>query len=1389
MPRFPDPEPRRVGRRDLGRWRVGLVAILVGILPAPASVAQVADNPVYVDDSTFAADALTQALRRLDAGDPSEAVRLLQEAIDREGDRLLVSRDQPELFLTVRQRLTNEILARPALLTRYRESMEPAARALLESGDSAAVARRYALTTAGFDATLLEAERRLEAARFDSAWRALVTLDAHPDRTGDRGARAGRLLGRILAYTDAAPAAAFAETWGTDHRVSGRVDPPRLNLGHTTLDPGPAVRLDDLVARALASAPLPAPAVSGAQQIRRSRPTRRAAGRETPLHYVLPTVTESAIYVNDGRTLSSLERYTLAPRWRVEFIPPDLRSATPYVTTGRTAIEDLATVSVSGRFAVAVGGIASRGLRDEDDRLHAVDTATGALRWSVTPGEISADLAAGSFRGPAVIDEGVVIIGVVKSVKERRLLSFHLAGLDLITGRTLWTRPLGSSGTLPYGAMAKIADLPAVADGLIFQMDSLGFIAAIETVTGRVRWLRRRPLQNMVSPIRRTWDGASPVVRHGVLYTIAPDRRDVLALDPETGALLGTRSTADFRDPDYLLGSTDSLVAVDDERIVALPFAEFDNPDREPRLILDARPGGIIGRVAVAGARVLAPTVDGVRVARVDAESPDDSTLAPLDRPGNVVALESELVVVDAAAVHTYLIWDVAERVLSERMAAHPNDPGPAVTFIDLAYRAGRPERVLPAVDAALNAIASNPLEEGNARARARLFESLWTIVTERESDRPTPLTGDLEAALVDRLGQAAADPPQRVRYLLARGAQAETNEDARDAVESYQLILDTPTLARARFQSTGVEARADLEATKGLTRVVQRFGPGAYQAYSDEADRALQSLNPSADPDVYAQLAQRYPIAPAAARAWLHAADRFERLGAPRRALAALEDGLTTADRALVEDDALIAELVGRLIQTQIESGRLEAAADTIARARREWPTLIPTSRGATIPIDTLDQQVTTRLASARRRARITPPAPDAPVSLLTGWIIQRPILASDHPVSTESIVLRNDAGLGLFRIDPAGGMHHVWSAQLPVGSSILADTWDAVYTLEPGARGRRFSRFDRASGALVWRTDDLNDLLPETGAALPTLPTFAIMDHRSLALVRSDGAAAAYDLATGERLWFNPMILPDVAEAAADADTLLVIGDKRRPLPQNRADPPAPVAVTLDLRSGTVTSRFDPGVGQPLWTRLTPDGDSIIGGLGGVAARDLLRETRLWLADELAGLRTADAWPVPGRILILDDDAGLWQIDTGDERPAVRDLDTQGRLARALITGAPIRVASIGDDVVLASTDGLLVYDRAGALVGMDRRGDDSAVTPAAIGERFAVAAAVNPAEADAEALWHDLFIFELPSAALAQRRLVNLEARPDDVALLDGRILLSAGKATLVIDASPP
>ncbi len=1375
-----------------GPFWIGVAAFAVVIVAAPTAVAQNVTNPVYVDDSTAAADAIAQARSRILSNDLSEAVRLIQNVIVSDGHRLLASVDDPEIFVTAADRLLAFLLGNEQLLARYRELLGPVAQARLDEGAAAMVARDYLLTEAGFEATLQVAERRLERAQFNAAWRTLAMIDRHPDRRGPRAERAMRLLVRILRYTNAIGAEKLAASWRVELGIApipeAPIDGPNTLEGRSTLDPGPPVNLNELVAQPLASQSIVLP-VDRVIGNRNSRNQQQRANARTPLNYMLPTVAGDLIYVNDGRTFSAWERFTLQPVWTHHYVHVEDASGRSHTSSGRTAIEDLATISVSGHWAVGVGGIAIAGAREDDDGVHAVDATSGVPRWTMRLSAIDPTFAEGSFRGPALIDEGVVVVGVLKSIKERRLLSFHAAGLDLHTGEPLWSRPLASSGTLPYGANPKIADIPAISDGLIFQLDSLGFICAVETVTGRVQWLRRMPLQSIVSPSLRTWEGSSIVVRDGLVYFITPDRRNIYALDGETGALVASRSTVDFRDPEYLLNAGDHLVSVAETRVAAIPFASFDDPGEIPTVILDAGDTSLDGRVAVAGNRVLAPVPDGVRVANVNAANSASVTLSSLDHPGNLVALESELIVADESDLHTYLLWDVAEKVLTDRMKAAPLDPAPAATFVDLAYRAGRPERIIPAVDTALSAIERDPLSDHNRQVRSRLFNSLWTIVSmDRRRAEARPIDREMRGELIDRLGRAAGAPEERVRHLLAEGSYYEAIDEPRRAVDSYQQILDSTALSQTRFDSSGVAAHADIEATKGLKRIVRRFGPRVYDIQDAQAQRALAALADSQDPNAFAELARRYPVSQTAARAWLLAGERFERQGRMRRALAALEDGLAAADDALVDDPALVGELAGRLITSLIDAGRLETAAGAITSIREKRPNLVLTRSGQTLAHETLEAQVSDLISVAQRRATVGLLGDNPGAQLLIGWRLDRPLLHADSKMSTESIVMRFDGAIGLWQINPAGGVREIWRTAIEEGTLLVATTWDAIYLLEPGPIGRTFARLDRADGSLQWRSAPLTDIMPAGADRAEGLATFLAMDHRTIAAVRTDGAAAAFDLETGQELWKSQRILPVVADIAADSETLLIVGDRTTPNPQIPGLVPAPTMWAVDLRTGNVVKRHDLSVGQARWARLTSDALAIVGGDLGVLAFDLLRDRQIWVADELAGVRTIDAWTFADRVLILDADARLWQISLGEDRPESRELNTEGKLATTVAMNLPIRAEASGDHVAITSYTGLIVLDGDGELVGIDRRGDDSDVVPAAFGAEHLITVSMAPAFVDNEAKWHDLFYFRAPDGALMQRRLIELNAAPDDIALLDGRILITAGKATLVLDANP-
>src|SRR5690606_38220347 len=142
------------------------------------------------------------------------------------------------------------------------------------------------------------------------------------------------------------------------------------------------------------------------------------------------------------------------------------------------------------------------------------------------------------------------------------------------------------------------------------------------------------------------WQIGQPVVDGETLVVLSPDHRQVVRLDRRTGELRGWCPTSRFEHPTprYLVKAGSKLAVVFDGRIAVTDLATFETAPLQvtPRF---PQPG-INGRVTVAGDKLLVPVVAGVMVVdTADAEA--EPVLMPLDSPGNVLALESQLLVVD----------------------------------------------------------------------------------------------------------------------------------------------------------------------------------------------------------------------------------------------------------------------------------------------------------------------------------------------------------------------------------------------------------------------------------------------------------------------------------------------------------------------------------------------------------------------------------------------------------------------------------------------------------------------------------------------------------------------------------------------------------------------
>jgi len=137
-----------------------------------------------------------------------------------------------------------------------------------------------------------------------------------------------------------------------------------------------------------------------------------------------------------------------------------------------------------------------------DGSVHAVDVATGAVRWRTT--------VAGRIRNTAALDATHVIVASTSGV---------VHALDRVTGKALWTHDTG----------AHVDTAPVLFDGKVV-VGNRGFgLIALAADTGERAWR---------TYFWGSWVESTPRVVDGVLYIGASDLRRVSAIDPRDGSVL-----------------------------------------------------------------------------------------------------------------------------------------------------------------------------------------------------------------------------------------------------------------------------------------------------------------------------------------------------------------------------------------------------------------------------------------------------------------------------------------------------------------------------------------------------------------------------------------------------------------------------------------------------------------------------------------------------------------------------------------------------------------------------------------------------------------------------------------------------------------------------------
>ena len=1411
--------------RSVARFMVG-AALTVPLVLAQAPRAHAQDeSPVYVDDSPAAGEAIQRAQDLGAVGNHDEAARVLQTLLDRDGALLVPSAADPEVFVEARRRAHQVLLADEQLLEAYVQLESDTARALIETGDHRRAERTRLLTGPGFDAALRLAQEQLEDARFGAAWVTLSQLDRHPARTGARAQTAAQMVELVARYLSAGPDGSrsqrlwdVAERWAQDAGGAPpdrRADPERPDLGEyvTPYDPATGVETEGVLPTPLSSEQMGETMPDSIQRLAQENASSRKNNTSLILHAV-PTIAGDVVYVNDSQNITAFDRFTLSRRWRTSLIGPPLSMNSSSNVGG---LEDTSGVAVAEPYAVALTGLSQRGRNSRERLLGALDIETGDVAWSTSLSELGApEFDEALLRGPVEISEGVVALSLVRSVNRQRLHSVGLIAFDLETGDLRWTRQIASIGIVPWARNPEAAELPLIADGVMYYADRIGVIGAIELDTGRVRWIRKEPRDfNDRLPSPDPWAGNRPILTDdGRLIVLDPDRRRISILDARTGAIIDSAPAIRFGQPRYLLRFGDHIVGVERRQITARHIDDLATDT--PSITLAQFPrGGPRGRVVVAGDELMIPFVDGLRLVRLEHQPGQDPEVTiksiALDNPGHALPAPGQIVTVDDVRVHSYLSWQVADRLLRERMASSPRDAGPAITYADLAYRAGRPEGIIDAVDHAVMTIELDPLAPESERSRRRLFASILDMIEPPTSARTSAtLDADLREKLISRMSRVATAPSEQVAYLMAAGRTYESTNRPELAVEKYQEVLASPVLARTVFQESGRRLPAQDEATRRLRRLIRLEGRGVYAAYEEEARRLLAQANAGAEPETFDRIARRYPVSEQAPRAWLAAADRYRERADAQREILSLEEGLAAASETLEPDDPDFGQLAGRLVNALIVMDRLVLAEQKLDRLTARYPTMALRVENRVLDPVSLSERIRERLGERERRPRIGPITGN--VHIIEGWTIARPIDETGAARLTDRVMMESISGeRGMFKLDHLGSLEPLWTR--PNEGELLRIDHRSVYISNTSARtSKTISRIDIETGEPLWITPPFSEVfdgpdpfeniaggVPEVDTPLqpdaPLADIFAVFDHETMVLVERTGRAAAFDVETGDLLWAHERgasVIKPVHDVTAGAGFVAIGGMRPRP-PGVRGEGDGStfenVVAAYDLRTGDLLfEHIDPDAVR--WLRITPEGRLLAGLDASMISFDVFRRDVRWRTDRTPVHDSISAWTLPELAVYRDGLDSLRIIRTEDGIGVADDdppLQVEGRLDSGFTRA---NVTPIDDRMLLTTHRGIALFERDGTLAGVDSRRDTSIILMPAVGERYAVTIGRLgvPAGADDEGFnAYDLDVFDLTSVKFAADTVaLELGAPPSDIEVIDGKILISAGVVTLVIDA---
>jgi hypothetical protein len=458
--------------------------------------------------------------------------------------------------------------------------------------------------------------------------------------------------------------------------------------------------------------------------------------------------------------------------------------------------------------------------------------------------------------------------------------------------------------------------------------------------------------------------------------------------------------------------------------------------------------------------------------------------------------------------------------------------------------------------------------------------------------------------------------------------------------------------------------------------------------------------------------------------------------------------------------------------------------------------------------------------------------PVQAAGAQAIVGWRLMEPLLSDRSPAVSPYLVLESDDEVGVWAApnpgDPNATLAKVWSA--PVGEGgrayLIKKTGDAAYVLITRAGDGTVVKIGaQAAGAGSggggggggagerWKSQPLAKLFNPEARAIRRVPgamvdrwatpgegeaspvgVLVAMDDRTLALVQRSGRAAGLDLESGEVLWNVRAGVERVYDADLVAGTLALGGDQEVRGAGNAVVDLKPAVQVLDARSGRLGQRLAPAGGRVRAVRLTDAGALVAALESAVVSIDLATAQTNWTVSAPEMVPAQAVWTFGDKLLLMDTARTFWLGDlaTGRMRPQALDIPRPRLEATQSVDAFPL-AAVPGAGFGVATQQGLVLFKPDGELAGADAL--DAGVTMLrprpAEGRALTVETVAEGRAADGLMVYsaHALDASPTGSAAMLDTRPVLLGAKPTSLALMDGRVAVTAGQVTVILRAPKP